>query len=159
MMTAANLEDGTPPDATRRPRRLSGRWVVIGMFVFGIAATAGLWVYWKLHVGPFLPLQQALAEEFENAAPHVDGGQRKKHKRTPRILRITMKVAFDPTVPANQSQVEQVAERVIAIARQQPDFRHYDELEIYLFWPVQEQERTPPTAKIIRKVADVLAPP
>ena len=42
--------------------RVSGRVVVVAMFLFGITATAGLWGYWTLHTGPFRPLQDALAQ-------------------------------------------------------------------------------------------------
>src|SRR3990172_7938391 len=84
-------------DHEEKPAELSGKWVVIGMFVFAIAATAGLFAYWELHTAPFRELQDALAQEFPRSRPRVEGGQRKKHKHTPRILSIVLRVEFDPT--------------------------------------------------------------
>ena len=86
--------DDLPPGP--RPRELSGRWVVIGLFAFAITLTVALWVYWKLHRAPFLQWEQFLAGEFQGSSPLVEGGQRKMHRGTPRILRITLKVDFDP---------------------------------------------------------------
>jgi hypothetical protein len=112
-------------------RSLSGRKVVAAMFAFGIAATAGMWVYWKLHVAPFVALQQALAQEFEDSRPLVEGGQRKMHKDTPRILRITMHAPFNPV--ANREQTLRLGEQVLAFVRAREDLTRFAELHLYLY--------------------------
>jgi hypothetical protein len=117
---------------------LSGRWIVAAMFAFAIAATVTLYVYWKLHVGPFVPLQKAIAAEFEGSRPLVEGGQRKIHKDTPRILRITMKIDFDPD--ANPVRTNELAERVIGFTRERFDLSAYEVLEIHFFWPEPEKK-------------------
>lgn len=119
-------------------RVLSGRSVVGGMFSFAILTTALLWIYWKLHTAPFVPLQRAIVEQFPDSAPRVEGGQRKMHKGTPRILRVVLRVGFDPTT--NKLQSEQTADRVADIARETMDLTEYDLLEIHLFHPIPEQE-------------------
>lgn len=137
---------------SKRPHELSGRWVVVGMFVFAAAATGGMWVYWKLHIAPFLPLQEALAEAFPGSRPRVEGGQRKMSKNTPRILRITARVDFDPTRDQNAAEVDRFADRLAAVAREkQNDLSSYELLELHLFWPEPEQEIRQRT--IVRKVS------
>ncbi len=106
--------DSRPPDdlnssaapvpPTRPERRVSGRAMVLGMLAFGTLTTAAMWVYWTLHVGPFRPLQDAIAAAFPHSSPRVDGGQRKMHKGTPKILRIVMRVDFDPVVETSRGE-------------------------------------------------------
>ncbi len=121
-----------PPPAPR----VSGRAVVFGMFAFGLAATGFLWVYWTLHTGPFRPLQLALAKEYPHSVPRVEGGQRKMHKRTPMILRVTLRVDFDPETETSRG--ERVLGRVEEIARQHLDLSAYERLEVYLYEGVPE---------------------
>ena len=127
--TASELQPAPTP-------RVSGRAVVFGMFAFGIGATGSLWLYWTLHTGPFRPLQKALAAEFPHSVPRVEGGQRKMHKHTPRILRVTLRVDFDPETETSRGQ--RVLDRIEEIARQHVDLSSYDVLEAYLFQGVPE---------------------
>jgi hypothetical protein len=134
---SGRVPNAAPPPG-REDRTISGRWAVLGIFLFAISATGGLYVYWKLHVGPFVPLQKALAEKFPGSRPLVEGGQQKIHKHTPRILRITMKVDADPN--ADERKTEELAERVIALARERFDLSTYEILEIHFFWPEPEKK-------------------
>ncbi|MFQ5734054.1 MAG: hypothetical protein ACE5KM_19110 [Planctomycetaceae bacterium] len=124
-----------------RPNRSNAsRWVVVGMFAFAIALTGACWVYWRLHVAPFLPLQQLLADEYEDCRPKVRGGQRKMHKATPRILRITMKIDFDPTGESGEAQADGFAKRVASfVADNWPELSVYETLELHLYWPEPEK--------------------
>lgn len=131
---------------------LSGRWAVVVMFAFAITATVTLYVYWKLHVGPFLPLQRALNAEFPKSRPLVEGGQRKKHKNTPKILRITMKTEFDPEKDDSEAQAH--AERVIRCAKANFDLSPYEVLELHFFFPEPEKRIHEWTAE--RKIAELL---
>lgn len=135
------MSDSRPADAAVHvpsPPTLSGRKVVAGMFLFGITATGGMWVYWKLHVAPFTPLQQALAAEFEASRPLVEGGQRKMHKNTPRILRITMHAPFNPA--ADRQACLRFGEQVLAFVRAREDLARYDELHLYLYFRQGDHE-------------------
>jgi hypothetical protein len=140
-MTVSNgWNDDRPREAATTPRQggLSGRWLVVGMFAFAITTTSILYLYWKMHVGPFLPLQKALAAQFDDSRPLVEGGQRKMHKNTPRILRITMKVDFDPT--ADEAQAGAFADRVVEFTRAHySELSAYEVLEIHLFYPQPEK--------------------
>jgi hypothetical protein len=122
----------------RSERRISGRGMVLGMVAFGVLTTSAMWVYWMLHTGPFRPFQDALAAAFPHSSPRVDGGQRKMHKGTPRILRVVMRVDFDPT--ADTAHGEKVVDAVEQIAGQYLDLNGYEELEVYLFEGVPEKD-------------------
>lgn len=114
-----------------QPRTVSGRWIVLTMFVFGIAATGGIWVYWKLHLAPFMPLQKALAAEFPKSSPRVDGGwSGKQYQQGPPRLRIVLRVPYPPL--ERDARVSATIERVIALAREFLSFDNYETLEIYL---------------------------
>ena len=54
------------------------------------------------------------------------------HKNTPRILRITLKVPFDPQPRDADEQVAAMVERLEELARQHIDFDSYELLEIHL---------------------------
>ena len=128
------------PEAKPDPR-ISGTKVVFAMFSMGVLATGLLWFYWDLHLQPFMPLQTALAEEFEKSSPRVDGGQRKSHKGTPRVLRVVMRVPFDPNSSAAEVQtaIHQRVERTIELARVYSAFEEYDVLDVHLFQEEKEQ--------------------
>jgi hypothetical protein len=129
------------PSGTATPGDISGRWVVIGLFLFGIVAVGTIWFYWKLHTAPFLPLQQAIADTFDDSRPLVEGGQRKMNQNTPPTLRIVMKIEFNPFAEAEAQQVESIIDRLHDLAREhQPDFDTYDVFEVHLWQPVPEKE-------------------
>lgn len=127
-----DVQSERPPD-----RRLSGRAVIVGLFVFGFLLTGLLWLYWALHVAPFRPLQDALAAEIRDSSPRVDGGQRRMHKGTPHILRITLRVPFDPVTDTRRA--EATLDRIEAVARQKIDLDSYDELEVHMFQGIPEK--------------------
>jgi hypothetical protein len=115
----------------RKPRTVPGRWIVLGMFALGIAASGGIWVYWKLHLAPFLPLQKALAAEFEKSTPRVDGGWTKgKFEQGLPTLRIVVNVPYPPD--DGDARVASAIGRVIALAREHVDLAGYETLEIHL---------------------------
>jgi hypothetical protein len=115
----------------RPPRTVPGRWIVLTMFAFGIAATGGIWVYWKLHLAPFMPLQKALAAEFPKSSPRVDGGwSGKEFQQGPPRLRIVLRVPYPPL--EQDARVSATIDRVVELARAHLDFTKYETLEIYL---------------------------
>ena len=124
--------------ATRRPeRRISGRGMVLGLLAFGVLTTTTMWVYWTLHTGPFRPLQDALAAAFPHSSPRVEGGQHKMHKGTPKVLRVVLRIDFDPIAEIRHG--EEVVDSVEQIARKHIDLAAYDELEVILFQGVPEK--------------------
>src|SRR5580658_10351763 len=126
-----DIEPDEPSGSRSAVLRVSGRGVVLAMFAFGITATAGLWMYWSMHTGPFRPLQDALAKEFPGSVPRVDGGQRKMRKGRPTILRAVLRVDFDPVTETAKG--EQILDRVERLSRQHIDLSGYDVLDVYLY--------------------------
>lgn len=140
------------PATARSARTPTGRWVVLGMFAFGILATAGIWVYWKLHLAPFMPLQKALAAEFEKSSPRVDGGWTKsEYKQAPPLLRVVLRVPYDPE--ESDPRVRRTIDRVVTVTRSHIDLSAYDTLEIYLVH--YAPEKTPRQYEWRRKVAEL----
>ena len=131
-ITESDAPAPLPPAA-----RISGRVVVVAMFTFGITATAALWTYWTLHTGPFRPLQDALAKEFPGSLPRVDGGQRRLRKGMPKILRVVLRVEFDPVTETAKGR--QVLDRVEQVSRRYVDLNQYDVLDVYLYEGVPEK--------------------
>jgi len=126
------------PGSQRKTKVVSGRVVVIGMFAFGLATTACLWIFWDRHTEPFRAIESALAAEFVGSRPDVQGGQRKMHKQSPRILRIVLRVAFDPE--QDQQQAEQFAQRIADFVREHHDVTPYETIEMRLYQLVPERE-------------------
>lgn len=145
---------GNPVQTSLPVRRFhAGRWVVVGLFLFAIVLTGTLWFYWKRHIAPYLPLQQALAKKFPGCKPRVEGGQRKIQKSTPKILRITMKVEFDPT--KHKKRINLFADRVAAFVGGEIDLQAYNSLELHFYWPDPEKKIHEKTLEI--DVAKLLA--
>lgn len=148
MSSQTNSADSPSSVSPPQSRGIPGVWVVVGMFAFGLTATSILFVYWHFHTAPFKELQTALANEFEGSRPRVEGGQRKQHKQTPRILRVVLKVEFPPKLEEAKSQ--RVADRVMELAAKHHPLENYDTVEIHLYWP--EKEKTIHEHVIERKV-------
>lgn len=149
-----------PPMATDdQDRRVSGRKVVAAMFALGFLATGLLWFYWDLHLRPFMPLQTALAEEYENSSPRVDGGQRRIHKSTPRVLRVVMRAPFNPlsSDAEVQAAIAERLQRTQQLAFKYAQLDQYDLLEMHLYHEQKEQGIMQKTFQ--RQVADSAATP
>lgn len=122
------------------PREFSGTKLIIGLFLFATVMSGGLWTYWYLHARPFQPLQLAINQAYPKSYPQVQGGQLKMHKNTPRILRITLKVTFNPKPRESDEQVMAMVERLEELARQHIDLPSYELLEIHLVQRVPEHD-------------------
>lgn len=105
---------------------------------FGLLASGTLWTYWSYHTAPFIPMQIAIADEFPGSAPRVDGGQRKMHKGTPRLLWVVMRVNFNPV--ADTAQAHKVTQRVMVLAHDNLDLSQFDQLNLRQFYGEPEKE-------------------
>ena len=137
-MTAAPKTTLAPNDSPT----VSGTKVVVAMFALAITATSILWFYWDMHLMPYMPLQAALAEEFEDCSPRVDGGQRKMHKGSKMILRVVMRVPFDPTL--SDAGVQDLIETRISRTRELAEtrvsnFYKFETLEVHMYYQLQEK--------------------
>ncbi len=123
--------NNTDQDLQEYPEYISGRLVVSVIFGFSIIMIAVLFFYWKMQTGPFLPLQKALDKQFPGCKPLVQGGQRKMHKNTPKILQITMKVEFNPIEVTDSSKkyVNTVSQFIASNWK----LSEYDELHLHFY--------------------------
>lgn len=115
--------------------------MVIAMFVMGLTATGLLFLYWNLHLMPFMPLQEAIVAEFRDSAPRVDGGRTRLHRETPMLLRIVLRVDFDPTAknPETEARLEHYMERLKALSASHTKLDDYEQLHVHFYQPVREK--------------------
>ena len=136
---------GTPPIAPQsdsaaefaptRPRELSGRYLVIGLLMLGIAATALLFIYWERQTRPFRPLREAIGREFRHSRPNVEGGRPKG--RGPWTLRVSMTVDFPPA--EDSARANEIFQRVLELARNYHDLNEIDRVEVNLIQFVPQE--------------------
>ena len=131
-----------PQTNSRNERTISGRWLVVGMFVMGITLTSLLYAYSKLHLGPFRPLQDAIVNEFPGSAPRVDGGKKKPSKNTPTILRILVKTEIDPLSKTEESERRLVfmRKRIGELALEKAPLPDLSVLEIHIYKLLKEDQ-------------------
>lgn len=129
MMTADDALDAKPP----RVREISGKLVVVAMFLMGLAATAVMFLYWDLHTKPFRPLTEAIGRTFKSSLPKVEGG---RHKKGPMTLRIAMRVPFPPEV--DETAAQETLATVKELIRKHADLTGYEKVQIHFFQMVPE---------------------
>lgn len=112
------------------------------MFFMGICATTFLYTYWTLHLMPFMPLQEAIVQEFPGSAPRVDGGRKKLHKGTPNVLRIVLKSDVNPTSekPEDLEFLKNLRERIAVLSKEKVPLPDLDEIELHVYKLVKEEE-------------------
>ncbi len=132
------MTDVLTGDEQSDPKPVSGVWVATGILGLGLLFTAGLWWYTDLHVSPFRDLRDAIQSELPGSVPQVEGGQRKIHRETPKILRITLRVHEDPR--GNDHHVAEVMDRLVSLADKHHGLAGYDLLDVYLVWFRPEQK-------------------
>ena len=126
------MSEGHPVEAGDETPGTSGTWVVLGLMVFGCLFIGVLWFYTVLHTGPFQELRNAIDSEFADSTPQVEGGQRKIHKGSPKILRITLRVHDDPR--HDDQRVGEMVDQLVSLAEQHHGLGGYDVLDVYLVW-------------------------
>jgi hypothetical protein len=132
----------------RPPHTVSGKWVVLAMFVFGLLLVGMIWGYAVVELGPFQPLAKAIKAEFPNSRPHVKGG---RPRDKPPLLRIVMEVDFTPT--ATDARVATISQRVIALAKQHLTLGDYEDFELHLVRYVPE--KAPERVTIEKKISEL----
>jgi hypothetical protein len=116
---------------------ISGKGVVLAMFVAGLIGTALIFIYWERHTRPFRALTETLGREFRHSTPKIEGG---RYKQGPMTLRVSLQMPFRPVREAVETQG--VIARVLEITRTQADLRPYEILEIHLIQRVPEKAAT-----------------
>ena len=124
-------------DSQNLPGTVSGRYVVIGMFLFGFAMVGALWLYWEMYTSPYRDLQNAINAEFPGSSPRAIGGKARSHEEgSPSILRIVIQVDYDPNT--DEARSHDIAARLAELAQEHHDVTQYELLEIHLVERVPE---------------------
>jgi hypothetical protein len=132
---------------------LSGRWAILAVTAIGVTAISVLWFYTDAHTRPFLALRDAIHAEFPGSAPQVEGGRRKMHRDTPRILRITLRVSEDPR--GDSSRFTEMIDRLIELADGKQGLTNYDVFDVYLVWyPPEHQAVTRHETMLVSRLLD-----
>jgi hypothetical protein len=145
-----NPTDTEETEPIAPPRTVSGRLVVISMFILGIIGGSICVSYAIWHNAPFIELKKALAAEFPQSVPQVEGGQR---KGSPMRLRIVVNVDFHPGEEANAVLADAATKRIVELAQQHQDLSPYETLRVHLV-KVRPQDTTSRSTVDIR-VADL----
>jgi hypothetical protein len=117
----------TDTNVSFRPRTVSGKLVVLGLFGFSILMVSIIWAFAVIELGPFEPLAKAIKAEFPTSRPHVKGGT---PRNKPPLLRIILEVDFTPT--EGDARVQKMTNRVIALAKQHVSLNDYEDFELHL---------------------------
>lgn len=123
------------------------------MFGFGLMLATTLYVYLTLHTAPFRPLVEALDERYPGSAPRVDGGKPRVDRPGKAVLRIVMKVPFDP---ADEARAGLFAREVAAFAVGQKPAMTFDAVEVHLYREQPERQLSQRTIRV--KVEEVFPP-
>jgi len=124
----------TPSDLNPEFPTISGKWVVLALFMFGLMGTGLVCTYWKVTRAPFFELQKALAKEFPKSTPRVDGG---KPKVGPMTLSVVLHLDFPPD--RQDPNVALTLRRVLELAAKHQDLTPYTLFEVYLIQKRPEQ--------------------
>ncbi|WP_339746710.1 hypothetical protein [uncultured Rubinisphaera sp.] len=123
-------------DRSTSPTR--GRWLIAVMFLFAISVSVGLWTYWELHTRPFRSLTDALGETFPNSSPRVEGGKHGLHREIDSILRIVLRIDYNPDLESDR--YEKDVETILQMAANHIELQAYDRCDIHLFRQSPEEE-------------------
>jgi len=123
-MTTSDTTANHPPASSR------GRWLVAGLLLFGLAATASISSYWKLRLGPYSPYRTALKSAFPEGGPVVEGGNL---PGLPKALRVQLTVGFSPQ--AGDDRVETIADQVRDLVVSLDQAQQYETLLLDLRHP------------------------
>lgn len=137
-MSTSPITPAEDPTTLARPkdRVLSGRAIVVAMFLLGLFLTALLFIYFEYNTRPFRPLRESIGREFRHSRPNVEGGKLKG--KGANTLRVSMSVPFDPNRETEKSN--QTLLRVVSLAREHHDLNTFQVFEVNLVHFAPEQE-------------------
>ncbi|TWT59409.1 hypothetical protein [Rubinisphaera italica] len=115
-----------------------GRWLIAVMFLFAISVSVGLWTYWELHTRPFRSLTDALGEKFPDSNPRVEGGKHGLHRDIDSILRIVIRIEYNPE--REPERYENDVLTILQMAANHVELQAYDRCDIHLFRQTPEEE-------------------
>ena len=90
--------------------------IVISLLIFGLVMSGSLYVFQAINTYPFAETQNALAREFPDSRPRVEGGRLKGKENNPVTFRVTLAVPFNPH--ENDVQIQKMADQILEVAHQ-----------------------------------------
>lgn len=128
----------TSPDPESKPRPIRGRTIVISLLIFGLVMSGSLYVFQAINTYPFAETQNALAREFPDSRPRVEGGRLKGKENNPVTFRVTLAVPFNPH--ENDVQIQKMADQILEVAHQHLNLKQYEIAELHFYQPIPEQQ-------------------
>ncbi len=99
------------------------------MFLLGIAGGTLCVSYAVWRNSPYHELTKALAAEFPQSVPKVEGG---RHQDSPMTLRIVVNVEFNPADEQYEPDANAAIGRVVELVQQHQDLTPYEIIRIHL---------------------------
>ncbi len=135
-MTERSQHSEAQEDRATSPGR--GRWLIAVMFLFAISVSVGLWTYWELHTRPFRSLTDALGVNFPDSSPRVEGGKHGLHRDIDSILRIVLRIDYNPDLEPKRYENDVVT--ILQMAANHVELQKYDRCDLHLFRQAPEEE-------------------
>lgn len=128
----------TPNDPESQPKLFKGKTIVFSLLIFGLLMSGSLYVFQTVNTFQFADTQKALAEEFPNSRPRVEGGRLKGKSENPATLRVTMAVVFNPE--KNKDRLQKMSDHILEIASKNLDLNEFEVAELHFYQAIPEQK-------------------
>lgn len=128
----------TSIDPESQPRLFKGRTIVFSLLIFGLLMSGSLYVFQAVNSFKFAKTQKALAREFPNSKPRVEGGRLKGKEQNPATLRITMAVAFNPH--DHENRLQKMSDQILEIASENLNLNEFELAELHFYQAIPEQK-------------------
>ncbi len=128
----------TTIDPESQTKVFKGRNIVLGLLIFGLLMSGSLYVFQAVNTFQFADTQNALAKEFPNSRPRVEGGRLKGKKTNPATFRATLAVSFNPN--EEDDRIQKMADRIMHLASENLNLNQYEMAELHFYQAIPEQK-------------------
>ncbi|WP_299462406.1 hypothetical protein [uncultured Gimesia sp.] len=128
----------TTHDPESQPKLFKGRTIVLSLLIFGLLMSGSLYVFQAVNTFTFADTQNALAREFPQSRPRVEGGRLKGKQENPVTFRVTLAIPFNPY--ENDAAIQKMADRILEIAAENMDLNQYEQAELHFYQAIPEQK-------------------
>ncbi|WP_298866873.1 hypothetical protein [uncultured Gimesia sp.] len=128
----------TSNDPESRPKLFKGKTIVLSLLIFGLLMSGSLYVFQAVNTFQFADTQNALAKEFPDSRPRVEGGRLKGKQNNPTTFRTTLAVDFNPN--DEDVRIQKMADRIMEIASKNLNLNEYEQAELHFYQAIPEQK-------------------
>ena len=128
----------TSNDPESRPKHFKGRTIVLSLLIFGLLMSGSLYIFQAVNTFQFADTQNALAKEFPDSRPRVEGGRLKGKQINPTTFRTTLAVNFNPNDEDDRIRI--MTDRIMEIASQNLNLNEYEQAELHFYQAIPEQK-------------------